>query len=206
MSAKRDRSCKIQSSTIKRTLENFRFVLDHRLQQLSAERGPITQHIEGLEQHIRTINEEFIEEFQLKKEESMTMEKKDVRLATLTNEAKVLRHDNRTKDIYIATFRRELENVICSIGQKELELAVKQLYRKYVRGEGTDKEITPSQNGDGGNAVEFLLADASDDEVSVGSITRGGGKARLGMKEADDPVTNGSSRERYESARNYSRY
>jgi predicted Rossmann fold nucleotide-binding protein DprA/Smf involved in DNA uptake len=30
-----------------RTLENFRFVLDHRLQQLSAERGPITSHIEG---------------------------------------------------------------------------------------------------------------------------------------------------------------
>jgi len=31
-----------------RTLENFRFVLDHRLQQLSAERGPITAHIEGI--------------------------------------------------------------------------------------------------------------------------------------------------------------
>jgi peptidoglycan hydrolase CwlO-like protein len=30
-----------------RTLENFRFVLDHRLQQLSAEREPITSHIEG---------------------------------------------------------------------------------------------------------------------------------------------------------------
>lgn len=30
-----------------RTLENFRFVLDHRLQQLSSERGPITSHIEG---------------------------------------------------------------------------------------------------------------------------------------------------------------
>ena len=29
------------------TLENFRFVLDHRLQQLSSERGPITSHIEG---------------------------------------------------------------------------------------------------------------------------------------------------------------
>ena len=34
------------------TLDNFRFVLDHRVQQLMEERGPITRHIEGLEAHI----------------------------------------------------------------------------------------------------------------------------------------------------------
>ena len=28
------------------TLDNFRFVLDHRVQQLMEERGPITRHIE----------------------------------------------------------------------------------------------------------------------------------------------------------------
>ena len=38
-----------------RTLENFRFVLDHRLQQLGAERDPIRAHIEGLENHIQVI-------------------------------------------------------------------------------------------------------------------------------------------------------
>ena len=119
-------------------------MLDHRLSQLSAERGPITQHIESLEQHIQTMYEEFIDEFELKKGESMKMEKKDIRLLTLGNEAKMLRHDNRTKDIYIATFRRELENVIRCMGSKELDLAVKQLYKKYVRGEGVDKEIKPN--------------------------------------------------------------
>eukprot|EP01032_Pedospumella_encystans_P021980 gene21980-24919_t len=53
-----------------RTLENFRFVLDHRLQQLSSERGPITMHIEGLEKHIATMYEELVEEFSLKKANS----------------------------------------------------------------------------------------------------------------------------------------
>ena len=54
------------------------------------------------------------------------------------------RLDNRAKDIYVATFRRELENDIGCIGSNELGVAVKQLYLKYVRGEGTDKEIKPN--------------------------------------------------------------
>ena len=71
----------LRSST--RTLENFRFVLDHRLQQLSAERDPITSHIERLEQHIRTMYEEFVEEFDMKKETSEVLEKKEARLGRL---------------------------------------------------------------------------------------------------------------------------
>lgn len=50
-----------------RTLENFRVVLDHRQQQLNAEKGPITEHIVGLENHIRTMYEELVEEFEAKK-------------------------------------------------------------------------------------------------------------------------------------------
>lgn len=37
-----------------------RFVLDHRLQQLMKERGPITGHIEGLEAHIRGMYDELV--------------------------------------------------------------------------------------------------------------------------------------------------
>lgn len=59
-----------------RTLENFRFVLDHRLQQLWSERGPITAHIEGLERHITTMYEELVEEFDLKKDKEVLMEQK----------------------------------------------------------------------------------------------------------------------------------
>lgn len=39
-----------------------RFVLDHRLQQLMEERGPITAHIEGLEAHIRGMYDELVSE------------------------------------------------------------------------------------------------------------------------------------------------
>lgn len=35
-------------------------MLDHRLQQLMEERGPITAHIEGLEAHIRGMYDELV--------------------------------------------------------------------------------------------------------------------------------------------------
>ena len=37
-----------------------RFVLDHRLQQLMEEKGPITAHIEGLEAYIRGMDDELV--------------------------------------------------------------------------------------------------------------------------------------------------
>lgn len=150
-----------------RTLENFRFVLDHRLQQLSAERGPITQHIEGLEQHIRTMYEELVEEFETKKEEAMKVEAKDLRISSYIHELQVLRSDNRQKEIYIATFRRELENVIGAFGKKELETAVKILYRKFVRGEVVREEAQKGHLGSDKKdhpAVKYLLNEDSDEE------------------------------------------
>ena len=40
------------------TLDNFRLVLDHRVQRLVQERGPITRHVEGLEAHITAMYDE----------------------------------------------------------------------------------------------------------------------------------------------------
>ena len=158
-----------------RTLENFRFVLDHRLQQLSAERGPITQHIEGLEQHIRTMYEELVEEFETKKEESMKVEAKDLRISAYMHEVQGLRSDNRQKDIYIATFRRELENVISAFGKKELETAVKILYRKFVRGEVIRDEgnKTGAKKSQDHPAVKFILNHDDSDDDDVGDIFAG---------------------------------
>lgn len=169
-----------------RTLENFRFVLDHRLQQLSAERGPITQHIEGLEQHIRTMYEELVEEFEVKKEEAMKVEAKDLRISSYMNEVQVLRADNRQKEIYIATFRRELENVIGAFGKKELETAVKILYRKFVRGEVIRDENNKNAKGSGGQdnaAVKYILNhDDDDDDDDIPDVfTKKGNPGKAGV-------------------------
>ena len=84
-----------------RTLENFRFVLDHRLQQLSSERGPITMHIEGLEKHISTMYEELVEEFTAKKTNAETTILKDQRIAWITQDLAKMRQNVREKEQYI---------------------------------------------------------------------------------------------------------
>jgi predicted RNase H-like nuclease (RuvC/YqgF family) len=74
-----------------KTLENFRFVLDHRLQQLTAERGPITKHIEGLESHIKSMYEEMVTEFERKKSLDREVENRDMKIVTMSSELARLR-------------------------------------------------------------------------------------------------------------------
>ena len=81
-----------------RTLENFRFVLDYRLQQLSAERGPITSHIEGLERHISTMYEELVEEFEKKKGDKIEKEKNEQRNALVLADLNHERLKNRKRN------------------------------------------------------------------------------------------------------------
>lgn len=63
-----------------RTLDNFRFVLDHRINQLTKERGPITAHVNELEKHINEMYDELVREFQEKKAADREMSNKDLKI------------------------------------------------------------------------------------------------------------------------------
>lgn len=62
------------------------------MQQLSAERGPITSHIEGLEKHISTIYEELVEEFEQKNSTQHNIAQKDTKIQILTSELQKVRN------------------------------------------------------------------------------------------------------------------
>jgi len=124
-----------------RTLENFRFVLDHRLQQLTSERGPITTHIEGLEKHIGTMYEELVEEFNLKKTVSETTVTKDQKIHWMLSDLSKTKQSLKEKDVCIATFKTDLTNIATAvITGKELEEAVKLLYKKFIKGDVANGE------------------------------------------------------------------
>lgn len=126
----------IELRSTTRTLENFRFVLDHRLQQLSAERGPISSHIEGLERHISTMYEEFVEDYDYKQTTAMALDQSKLKIHLLTQEVGKLKEENNKKETFLANFKREVGNIISSNATgKDLEDAVRVLYRKFVRGE-----------------------------------------------------------------------
>jgi hypothetical protein len=137
-----------------RTLENFRFVLDHRLQQLSSERGPITSHIEGLEKHIATMYEEMVDEFAAKKASAEANQLKDQKISWLSQDLNKLRATVREKEQYIAGFKREVGNIVTSmIVGKELEESIHSLYKKFVKGEGDDGNANNQPGNNGHNST-----------------------------------------------------
>jgi hypothetical protein len=163
-----------------RTLENFRFVLDYRLQQLSAERGPITSHIEGLERHISTMYEELVDEFEQKKNSEIDREKNDQRSALVSQELAFEKVQSRKRERYINSFKRELGNIVSAmIIGKELEESVRLLYRKYVKGEVIGETTIKASEG-AIEAANNLLAD-KDDDLSVFSSSQAGGGGGGGL-------------------------
>ena len=117
------------------TLDNFRFVLDHRVQQLMEERGPITQHVEGLEAHISAMYDELEAEYYEKKRQGQQLDSKEMKIHTLSQEAGALRGLLREREAYIASFKRELSTLVGFTTPKDLEDAIKDAYHKFVKDE-----------------------------------------------------------------------
>ena len=57
-----------------------RFVLDHHIGQLTHERGPVFDHVDKLEAHIRELNDELVREFAEKKESDRDAALKEAKL------------------------------------------------------------------------------------------------------------------------------
>jgi hypothetical protein len=49
------------------TLDNYKYVLDHRVDSMSSERGPVIKHVASLEAHIDDMYAEMVSEFEEKK-------------------------------------------------------------------------------------------------------------------------------------------
>ena len=68
-----------------------RFVLDHRIGQLTHERGPVFDHVDKLEAHIRELNEELVREFAEKKESDHDAALKEAKLEGALSDIQKLR-------------------------------------------------------------------------------------------------------------------
>ncbi len=76
----------------------------------------------------------------------------------------------REKEQYIAAFKRELGNIVSSmVVGKELEESVKQIYKKFVRGETGGKAFTKT-NEQVAEKVDAILNVGGGDDQSIVSI------------------------------------
>jgi chromosome segregation ATPase len=105
--------------------------LDHRLHQLSAERGPIANHIEGLERHITTMYEELVEEFDNKNKNEHEAVRQKKRIEMLSAELSKVRLECKRSEHLVNGFRRDVGNIANSmVTGKDLETSIRLLYKK----------------------------------------------------------------------------
>ncbi|GMH81547.1 hypothetical protein TrVE_jg1075 [Triparma verrucosa] len=152
-----------------RTLDNFRYVLDHRLQQLMKERGPISKHIEGLEQHVRSMYDELVIEFNKKKEIDRALNQKELKIKTMEKEITGVRNSVRDKENELSAIKRDLTAMVGTSAPKELEAIVKEAYRKFVRGETSKQTAKPIKSSTTSKKV------VEQDDADEDSLYGGGG-------------------------------
>lgn len=80
--------------------------------------------------------QELVTEFESKKSVSSVLEIKSQKITLLSSKISKLKAEISSKEEYMISFKRELSNIAVSMtGGKELEDAVRSLYKKYVREE-----------------------------------------------------------------------
>ena len=169
------------------TLDNFRFVLDHRVQQLMEERGPITHHVSGLEAHISAMYDELESEYYEKKRQGQQLDSKELKIHTLGQEVTALRGLLREREAYIASFKRELSTLVGFTTPKDLEDAIKDAYHRFVKEEAPRNKSTKKNN----SAANRTSLNAESDNVmaSRGALKQISSVSHGGVVELEDSAT-----------------
>lgn len=134
-----------------RKLDNFRYVLDDKIQELQKERGPVNAHIQKLESHIRDMYEELVKEFNDKKHLDRVMNNKMLTIESLTNEVSKLRSENREKTRTIQSMCHGLTKAIQHAQPRDTVEVVKRLYHNFVRSDGSGAGHGKGSNKGGAN-------------------------------------------------------
>ena len=88
------------------TLESYKSVLTHDIDQFKAEKTPLTEHIAELKTHIAEVYEELVEEFEIKKIDKIVSDKKDKRLSDLSLEISRVRAEGKRLEQVNQSFLR----------------------------------------------------------------------------------------------------
>ena len=159
-----------------RKLDNFRYVLDDKIQELQKERGPVNAHIQKLESHIRDMYEELVKEFNDKKHLDRVMNNKMLTIESLTNEVSKLRSDNREKTRTIQSMCHGLTKAIQHAQPRDTVEVVKRLYHNFVRSDGGaghgKGKAGANVGGSGSPAVGDGVGGEHDDSATVQEALR----------------------------------
>ena len=117
------------------TLDNFRFVYDHRVHRLAEERSPVKNHVDGLVAHILAMYDELDKEYHEFQRQGQEMDSKDMKILSLGQENKMLQGMLLEREAYIASFKRELSTIVNLTTTKDVEHGIKDAYHMFVKEE-----------------------------------------------------------------------
>ena len=157
------------------TLENFKYVLNHRIQMLSKEKGPVAEHIDALEKHIRDMYEELVNEFHEKKMTTRALGDSKMKMTGLQNDIKGLTATLRNREREIMAFNHQLTTIINYVDPKDYAASMNDLYRTFVKKEKVKPRVKAADGNVDSKSKESASKDDEVNEDSVSSGTGGGG-------------------------------
>jgi chromosome segregation ATPase len=136
-------------------LENFRFVIDHKIRSLKDEKIPMEQQIKNLEQHIKQMYQELLEESDKKKDLMKKLDESEQRL-------KVTKDQMKKKSDEVVFSRRKLDliqydlnNLLKNTRHQEWPLKLRDIYATHFDTKGDDKNTSdPHPSGPASGAAD----------------------------------------------------
>lgn len=131
--AKENEIQKLQAQNQK--LNNFRYVLDHRIKQLLTEKGPMAAHVDALENHIQQMYNEYVQKFNEEQVTQQSIQQKDMKINSLSNEVKNLRQSVIERERRIEGLTQAITRLAKEIEPSDLLDELKKVYRIYIKHE-----------------------------------------------------------------------
>ena len=156
------------------TLENFKYVLNHRIQMLSKEKGPIAEHIGALEKHIREMYRELVVEFNIKKDTTRSLDDALMKVKGQAGEIRGYINKLSQAQNEVLAMQSGLHNLVKYTDPKDYEAATRDLYRSFVKKE-------KGRSGGGGKS----------NKSSSSTASRGGGGNGAATKKEEGKNSNG---------------
>ncbi len=173
-----------------KTLDNFRYVLDHRIETLMEDKGPVQEHIAKLEKHIKEMYDELVREFQQKKQQETALGMKDLKAESLAKELAKLKVVTRDRDREIAALQHTISTAARTSDTKKAVLFIAEAYQRQVLKEaGPHKACARRDNSNSASSGGGGGGGGSRTSTSTSSGNHKGGDARLDQVAAPDSVS-----------------
>ena len=172
-----------------KTLDNFRYVLDHRIEKLMEEKGPVQEHITKLEKHIKEMYDELVREFQQKKQQETALGMKDLKADSLAKELAKLKVVTRDRDREIAALQHTISTAARTSDTKKAVLFIAEAYQRQVLKEAGPHKAPRRDNSNNSGSSTSGGSSSSSSSTS----NHKGGDARLDQVAAPDSALAGAA-------------